>query len=37
MLSEGCAAEHQNLVLNSNKDRRLLFVIELVGVLNEDA
>jgi hypothetical protein len=35
-LSRGCAAEHQNNVLNSNKGRRLLFVVELVGDLNED-
>jgi hypothetical protein len=36
-LSKGCAAEHQNHVFNSNKDRRLLFVVELVSNLNEDA
>ena len=35
-MSKGCAAENQNHVLNSNKDRRLLFVVELVGDLNED-
>jgi hypothetical protein len=35
--SRGCEVEHQNHLLNSNKDRRLLFVVELAGDLNEDA
>ncbi|XP_062186560.1 putative disease resistance protein At1g50180 isoform X3 [Phragmites australis] len=34
---EGCAMKHQNGLSNSNKDRRLLVVVELVGDLNEDA
>ncbi|XP_062187561.1 uncharacterized protein LOC133890934 isoform X2 [Phragmites australis] len=34
---EGCAMKHQNGVSNSNKDGRLLVVVELVEDLNEDA
>jgi hypothetical protein len=35
-LRKGCAVEHQNKVLNTNKDRRLL-VVELDGDVHEDA
>jgi ABC-type enterochelin transport system ATPase subunit len=35
-LSKGCAVEHQNRELNSNRDRRLL-VVELDVDLSEDA
>lgn len=34
---EACEMEHQSLVSNSNKDGRLLIVLELVDDLNEDA
>ncbi|RCV09193.1 hypothetical protein SETIT_2G007800v2 [Setaria italica] len=34
---ERCAMEYKNRVSNSNKDGRLLVVVELVGDLNEDA
>ncbi|GJN10466.1 hypothetical protein PR202_ga28561 [Eleusine coracana subsp. coracana] len=34
---EACAMKHQNLPSQSNSDRRVLFVVELVGDLNEDA
>ncbi|RCV09184.1 hypothetical protein SETIT_2G006900v2 [Setaria italica] len=34
---EGYAMEYKNCVSNSNKDGRLLVVVELVGDLNEDA
>ncbi|XP_062187575.1 uncharacterized protein LOC133890942 isoform X1 [Phragmites australis] len=34
---EGCPMKHQNGVSNSNKDGRLLLIVELVGDLNEDA
>jgi hypothetical protein len=36
-LTKGCAMEHENNVLTSNKDIRLLVVVELVGDVNEDA
>jgi hypothetical protein len=36
-LIKGCAMEHQDNVLTSKKDRRLLVVVELVGEVNEDA
>jgi hypothetical protein len=34
---EGCAMKHQNLLSKSNKHRMVLFVLELVGDLCEDA
>ncbi|TVU13260.1 hypothetical protein EJB05_40796, partial [Eragrostis curvula] len=34
---EGCGGKYQNPPLNTNKDGRLLFVIELVGNLSEDS
>jgi hypothetical protein len=34
---QGYAMEHPNCVSNSNKDGRLLIIVELVGHLNEDA
>ncbi|CAL4986016.1 unnamed protein product [Urochloa decumbens] len=36
-LSKGCAVQHENHVLYSNKDKRLLLVVELDGDVNEDA
>ncbi|EER95764.2 hypothetical protein SORBI_3002G011500 [Sorghum bicolor] len=35
-LTKRCAMEHQNNVLTSNKDRKFLVVVELVGDVNED-
>ncbi|XP_062189832.1 putative disease resistance protein RGA3 [Phragmites australis] len=34
---EGCAVKHNNRVSDSNKDERLLVVVELVGDINEDS
>ncbi|CAL5089752.1 unnamed protein product [Urochloa decumbens] len=34
---KGCMIEHQNHMPNSNIERRLLVVVELIGDLNEDA
>ncbi|GJN24323.1 hypothetical protein PR202_gb12059 [Eleusine coracana subsp. coracana] len=34
---EACAMKHQSLPSQSNSDRRVLFVVELVGDLSEDA
>jgi hypothetical protein len=34
---EGCAMKHQSLLSKSNKYRKVLFVLELVGDLSEDA
>jgi hypothetical protein len=34
---EGCAMKHRSLLSKSNKHRRVLFVLELVGDLSEDA
>jgi hypothetical protein len=34
---KGCAMKHQSLLSKSNKHRRVLFVLELVGDLSEDA